>query len=73
LRGTVIVPTPFVIGFALAVGGTVVMEEWHEGSASKPRIPIVCELMGIPWTNMVGLAGHYGAGFVEKPLISDSP
>lgn len=59
---------PFVIGFALAVGGTVVTEERREGSASRPRIPIVCELMSVPCTNLVGLAERFGAAFVEKPL-----
>ena len=59
---------PFVIGYAIAVSGTVVTEERHEGSAARPRIPVVCDLMGVPWTNLVGLAGAYGAGFVERPI-----
>jgi Domain of unknown function (DUF4411) len=59
---------PFVIGYALAVGGTVVTEERHDGSASRPRIPMVCALMGVPCTNLVGLAARYGASLVEKIL-----
>jgi hypothetical protein len=59
---------PFVIGYAIALGGTVVTEERHEGSTNRPRIPVVCDLMGVPWTNLVGLAAAYGAGFVERPL-----
>lgn len=63
---------PFVIGYALAAGGTVVTEERHEGSPSRPRIPIVCEAMDVPCINLVGLAAKYGSSFVEKPL-NDRP
>lgn len=62
---------PFVIGYALAAGATVVTEERHEGSPNRPRIPIVCEMLGIPCTNLVGLAATYGSSMVERPLDAD--
>lgn len=42
---------PFVIGLALARGGTVVTEE-HRANLKKPKIPDVCEAMGIPWLTL---------------------
>jgi Domain of unknown function (DUF4411) len=60
---------PFVIGLAVALGGTVVTEERQLGSPSRPRIPHVCEAMEVPHTNLVGLAQSFGRDFVEKPLL----
>lgn len=38
---------PFVIGLALAHGGAVVTQENRRGSLDKPKIPDVCEAMGV--------------------------
>jgi hypothetical protein len=45
---------PFVIALARAHGGVVVTEETLSGSINKPRIPDVCNAMGVPWLNLVG-------------------
>jgi hypothetical protein len=47
---------PFVIALALVHGGTVVTEEHPTGRIEKPKIPDVCEALGVPWTNLVGFA-----------------
>lgn len=44
---------PFVIGMALARRATVVTEEHPTGRLNKPKIPDVCEAMGVPWLNLV--------------------
>ena len=45
---------PFVIGFGRLVGATVVTEEKPSGRLDKPRIPDVCDALGVPWVNLVG-------------------
>jgi hypothetical protein len=42
---------PFVIALALARVGTVVTQETPR-SISKPRIPDVCDALGIPWLTL---------------------
>jgi hypothetical protein len=42
---------PFVIGLALAKGGTVVTQETAR-NRDKPKIPDVCMDMGIPWQSL---------------------
>lgn len=44
---------PFVIALARAHGGVVVTEETQSGNINKPRIPDVCNAMGVPWLNLV--------------------
>jgi hypothetical protein len=54
---------PFVIGFALAYGGTVVTEERLQGSVVRPHIPDVCAALAIPWMNLVTFARNQGWSF----------
>ncbi|MEV5690693.1 DUF4411 family protein [Micromonospora globbae] len=54
---------PFVIGLAHARGGTVVTEESASGNLNKPRIPDVCDAMGIKCINMVGFIQEQGWTF----------
>jgi Domain of unknown function (DUF4411) len=51
---------PFVIGLAMARGGTVVTEETMSASLAKPRIPDVCDAVGVPWINLVGFLTQQG-------------
>lgn len=44
---------PFVIALARAQDGVVVTEETLSGNINKPRIPDVCDAMGVPWLNLV--------------------
>lgn len=41
----------FVIGLAIAQGGTVVTQE-KPRNQDKPRIPDVCDAMGVPWQDL---------------------
>jgi hypothetical protein len=50
---------PFVIALAMVHGGTVVTEETLSRNLTKPRIPDVCDAMGIPRLNLLG--------FVQAP------
>ena len=54
---------PFVIGLALARGGTVVTEETRSGNLDKPRIPDVCADLGVPWVNLIGFVRAQGWTF----------
>jgi hypothetical protein len=45
---------PFVIALALERGLTVITEE-APGGEKKPRIPFVCEKMGLQCVNLIGL------------------
>lgn len=54
---------PFVIGLAVARGGTVVTEETPRGRIDRPRIPDVCDALGVPWTNLVGFVRLQGWRF----------
>lgn len=45
---------PFVVGLAVTMGGTVVTEETLSNNLSRPRIPDVCEALGVPWRNLIG-------------------
>lgn len=49
---------PFVIGLAIAYGGCVVTEETASGRIEKPRIPDVCEALGVPWVNLIGFVSQ---------------
>lgn len=53
---------PFVIALAQGENLIVVTEE-HYGSASKPKIPFVCDKLGIPHTNTVGMLRRLGLSF----------
>jgi hypothetical protein len=44
---------PFVIALARVHGGVVITEETLSGNINKPRIPDVCNAMGVPWLNLV--------------------
>jgi len=43
---------PFVVGLALARGGTVVTQESPANSSRKPRIPDACIAVGVPWMKL---------------------
>lgn len=42
----------FVIALAIARGGTVVTQENRKGNVDKPKIPDVCEAMGVRWLTL---------------------
>jgi hypothetical protein len=54
---------PFVIALARAQAGVVVTEETLSGNITKPRIPDVCEAMGVPWLNLVRFVQEQGWTF----------
>ncbi|MFH1730106.1 MAG: DUF4411 family protein [Planctomycetota bacterium] len=54
---------PFVIATARATGTTVVTGERLEGSVSRPKIPSVCNELGIPWIGTVQLISSEGWKF----------
>jgi hypothetical protein len=54
---------PFVVAHAIATDATVVTEETKSGSSTKPRIPDVCEAMGVRCTNLVGFISEQGWRF----------
>jgi len=43
---------PFVVGLALARGGTVVTQETPANSSRKPRIPDACVALAVPWMTL---------------------
>lgn len=43
---------PFVVGLALARGGTVVTQETPAKSSRTPRIPDACAVAGVPWMTL---------------------
>lgn len=45
---------PFVIALAMARNGVVVSEETRSGNLYKPRIPDVCDSLGVPVLNLMG-------------------
>lgn len=53
---------PFVIALALARGGVVVTEE-SRGSLDRPKIPVVCEAMGVRCLTLVQFIGEQGWTF----------
>lgn len=53
---------PFVIALALARDGVVVTEE-HRGSLAKPKIPVVCEALGIRSLTLVQFIAEQGWTF----------
>ncbi len=54
---------PFVIGLAWARGGIVVTEERPTGNLDKPKIPDVCDSVGVPWINLIGFVRERGWRF----------
>lgn len=53
---------PFVIALALARGGVVVTEE-HRGSLARPKIPVVCDAMGVRCLTLVQFIAEQGWTF----------
>lgn len=53
---------PFVIALALARDGIVVTEE-HRGSLAKPKIPVVCEALGVRSLTLVQFIAEQGWTF----------
>jgi hypothetical protein len=54
---------PFVVALARLHGGTVVTEETMSNNLSKPRIPDVCQALGVPWLDLVGFVQCQGWSF----------
>lgn len=56
---------PFVIGLAMtrAADGVVVTEETLSGNITKPRIPDVCEALGVRWLSLVRFVSEQGWSF----------
>ena len=55
---------PFVIALAtLHKVGVVVTEETPSGNINNPRIPDVCDAMGVPHTNLIGFINRCGWTF----------
>lgn len=54
---------PFVIGLAHARALVVVTEEHRTGRIDKPKIPDVCEAMGVRCVNLVGFIRDQGWTF----------
>lgn len=54
---------PFVIALARARGGVVVSEETLSGNLTKPRIPDVCNTMGVSCLNLIGFVQQQGWTF----------
>ena len=53
----------FVIGLALARSGIVVTQETRTNNLEKPRIPDVCEAMGVRCVDLVGFIRDQGWTF----------
>lgn len=54
---------PFVIGLAIARGGVVVTLETKSGRIERPRIPDVCEALGVRCIPLVQVAHDLGWAF----------
>lgn len=54
---------PFVIALAITAGATVVTEETKSGNLDRPRIPDVCDALGVAWTGIVGFLQQQGYSF----------
>ena len=54
---------PFVIALAMVHSGTVVTEETPSGNLDRPKIPDVCDDLGVPWTNLMGYIEEQGWTF----------
>lgn len=54
---------PFVIALAAVTTGVVVTEEHFSGNLRKPKIPDVCQDLGIPCTNLMGFVEGQGWKF----------
>lgn len=54
---------PFVIALAMVTTGTVVTEEHFSGNLQKPKIPDVCQEIGVPCTNLMGFIESQGWKF----------
>ena len=54
---------PFVIALARVHSGVVVTEETPSGNLAKPKIPDVCDAMGVPWLNLIRFVQSQGWTF----------
>lgn len=59
---------PFVIALALVENLTVVTAENLSNSPERPKIPDVCEALGIRWLNMIELFRERGWQFWETSV-----
>jgi hypothetical protein len=51
---------PFVIALARARDGVVVTEETLSRNLTKPKIPDVCDSIGVRWLNLMGFVQEQG-------------
>ena len=54
---------PFVIALAMVEGLTVVTDEQPTGSADRPKIPDVCNHLGVHWVGIIDLIRAEGRRF----------
>ena len=54
---------PFVIALASVRGATVVTGEGSDGTDSRPKIPYICEVMGLLCTRFLGVVQTEGWRF----------
>ncbi|CLT95466.1 Uncharacterised protein [Mycobacterium tuberculosis] len=54
---------PFVIALAMVNNATVVTQETASGNIEKPRIPDVCDALGVPWLTLMGYIEAQGWTF----------
>lgn len=54
---------PFVIALAMVTTGTVVTEEHFSGNLQRPKIPDVCQAIGVPCMNLMGFIEGQGWTF----------
>lgn len=51
---------PFVVALAILGSGTVVTQEGPTGPGGRPRIPNVCNDLGVPYVDVLGLFRQKG-------------
>lgn len=54
---------PFVIALVMVNNATVVTQETASGNIEKPRIPDVCDALGVPWLTLMGYIEAQGWTF----------
>lgn len=54
---------PFVVALARLHHGTVVTEETKANTLTSPRIPDVCDALGVPWRTLADFVDEQGWSF----------
>lgn len=60
---------PFVIALAMVNEGVVVTEESRSGNLDKPRIPDVCQALGVPYFNLIGYLGEQPQTYQPRAFV----